>query len=449
MTQAPPINPNAIPKRPPPLIELGDRFFGPGPLQHGFMSPTGATWTPNLTVFGTDHSAFQAYRNPATGPGETRSEWANRLDLYINLQLTGTERVLVGFRPFDNGQFARPGLAHYTGYDFGPGGADGWVWGFRAEPTTCFFEGDLGQLFPMLDPIGTTPWDIGFSVGRQPLLYQEGMLIDDDLDCIGITRNTMLPAGSSNMQVTLVWGWDQINANDGIDHGDHNLIGAFINADIKPSTWNLDLVYVNGNNGLSDGLYGGISAAQRIWKINSTFRVLGSLPLGHSTVIGSPLSAYGDGASAVGGGVLLFSELSYTIPRTTDLVYLDSFWGIDRFTSAARGPDRGGPLGRVGILFAEQPIGRFGSALSSDPERAVGFALGYQKFIDPGRRQQVTLELGARINTTDETHGAVAAGALYQQAFGQRIVLQLMTFFALNEAKAPGYGARAEVRYEF
>src|SRR5439155_18133502 len=101
-----------------------------------------------------------------------------------------------------------------------------------------------------------------------------------------------------------------------------------------------------------------------------------SQALGTPTDPADPISKFGNGASLVANGVLLFSEVSYTLPGTNDLLYLDGFWGIDRFTSASRGPDRGGPLGRVGILYAAQPIGRFAGALSSNPERAVGFALG-------------------------------------------------------------------------
>ena len=246
--------------------------------------------------------------------------------------------------------------------------------------------------------------DIGFSIGRQPLLYQDGLLIDDDIDAIGITRNTFLPRGGTNLQITAIYGWDQINRGDGINRGDHALAGLFFNADFKPTTYNLDLVYVDGRGEDPDGAYLGLSAARRFGKLNTTFHILASHVLGsYSKGPDNSLSVFGNGSSAVGNGVLLFNEISYTIPASNDLVYLDAFWGIDRFTSAARGPDRGGPLGRVGILFAEQPIGRFGSALSSNPERAVGFALGYQKFIDPARRQQIILEAGGRIGTGEES----------------------------------------------
>ena len=451
---APDLNPGVVPPRPPPLIELGDKFFGAGPLQKGIELPTGAVWMPNLTVFGTYRTAFQAFHDPMAQSGsfadKTRSEWANRLDLFVNLQLSGTERILLGFRPFDNGVFARPALAKYTGYQFGPDGTEGWLYKFDATPTTAFFEGDLGQIFPDLDPLGTRPLDIGFSIGRQPLLYQDGLFIDDDIDAVGITRNTFLPRGGSNAQVTAIYGWDQINRGDGIDHNDHALLGLFFNADFQPTTWDLDIAYVNGHGADPDGVYGALSATQRIGVLNTTFRLLGSKALGrNSSGSSGSLSNFGNGSPSVANGVLLFSELSYTLPFSNDLVYLDSYWGIDRFTSAARGPDRGGVLGRVGILFAEQPIGRYGSALRSDPERSIGFALGYQKFLDPDRRQQLILETGGRIGTGDNPAGALAAGARYQHAFGQHTVLQLDSFVAVNEGKGIGYGGRVELRFEF
>src|SRR5207249_4408871 len=105
--------------------------------------------------------------------------------------------------------------------------------------------------------------------------------------------------------------------------------------------------------------------------------------------------------------------------------------------------------GRVGILYAAQPIGRFAGALSSNPERAVGFALGYQKFLDPPRRKQLILELGARDSTDPDGVGAIATGARYAQAFGQHFILQLDTFAVLNEGEGLGYGGRIELRVEF
>lgn len=448
-------NPSKIPVRPAPLIELGNPFFGTGNIDKGVELPTGAVWAPTFIVFGTYQSVFQSFTNSAEelkNPKDPRSEWANRLDLYGNLTLTATERLVIGIRPFDDGQFAKPQLARYSGWNFTPtDGQEGFVDKFNGRITTLFFEGDIGQIFPNFDPYNTKQLDIGFSIGRQPFRYQDGMFIDCDLDAVGVTRNTFLPKGGSNLQITAIYAWSQIRRNDGIDHRDPGLIGLFINADFPKTTWNLDTAYVLGDGNHGDGAYAALSATQQIGPINTTFRVLGSKALERDAPTGNyaPLSADGNGSTAVGSGALLDAELSYTVPYSKNLIYLDAYWGINRYTSAARGPDRGGVLGRVGILFAEQPIGRYGSALSSDPERSFGAALGYQIFLDPSQRRQLVLEIGGRAATDGSPTDAAAAGARYQQAFGQHMVLQLDAFAALNDAKEVGYGGRVEFRFEF
>jgi len=459
----------SFPPRPAPIVELGNPFFGTGKINYAYTLPTGEVITPTFIVFGTYRTAFQAFENPgknqnlSSGEHSPTAEWANRLDLYGNLQLSGTERILVGFRPLDDGTFAHPAKARYTGYDFNPtGGQQGWVDDvFNARATTLFFEGDLGQMFPKLDPFDSKQLDIGFSVGRQPLLYQDGIFLDDDVDCLAVTRNTIIPTGSQNLQITGVYGWSQINRGDGINHDDPALLGLFFNYDAGPTTWNLDTAYVVGETGISrdqfgndvrhgSGFYAALSATQRIGEINTTFRALWSRAMESNPPIGtSALSSDGYGTSAIANGVLLFTESSWTVTSTKDLLYADGYWGIDRFTSVSRGPDRGGPLGRIGILFAEQPIGRYGSALSSNPERSVGGILGYQKFIDAAQRQQLILEVGARLPTDEAHNNAAAAGARFQQAFGQHFVLQLDAFGGYYEARGFGYGGRTELRVEF
>src|SRR5882724_3792521 len=56
-----PLMKEGFPERPPPLIEWGDRFLGPGNLQRGFTLPTGANWTPSLWVYGDFRTAVQTF----------------------------------------------------------------------------------------------------------------------------------------------------------------------------------------------------------------------------------------------------------------------------------------------------------------------------------------------------------------------------------------------------
>ena len=48
-----------FPKRPKPILELGDDFLGPGNIGKGWELATGAVWQPSVVVFGTYRTAMQ------------------------------------------------------------------------------------------------------------------------------------------------------------------------------------------------------------------------------------------------------------------------------------------------------------------------------------------------------------------------------------------------------
>ena len=410
-----------------PLLEVGPPLLGTGRIGPGLELPTGAVWQPQLVVFGTFRSAAQAFHNGE----DTFAEWANRLDLFANLQLSGTERLLAGIRPLDD-----DGV--FTGYYHKPDDAelDGFEDGTSAELSTLFFEGDLGEIFPAADPADRRNLDLGFSVGRQPLLYQEGLLIDDDIDAVGLIRNTLLPVGGSDLQATVLWGWNEVHRGNNQQGQDTNLFGLFTQADFPKSTVNLDLVYVLDDAGSDDGAFFGASAVQRIGHFNTAFRLVGS-------------QATEQESAAVRDGLVAFTEISWTPPWGHDLVYVNGYVGIDDYTSAARGPATGGPLGRTGLLFAAVGLGRYGSPLDNSPGDSVGAAIGYQAFLDHEARRQLVVELGGRVGTDADIDDAVALGARFQQAIGQRYILQLDAFTGLRESRDPLVGGRVEFRVEF
>ena len=85
-----------LPERTPPIIEIGPDFLGTGNIPEGIELPTGAVWTPALWIFGNYRTAINFFDN---GADPEVLEWANRLDLFANLQLSGTERLLLGSEP--------------------------------------------------------------------------------------------------------------------------------------------------------------------------------------------------------------------------------------------------------------------------------------------------------------------------------------------------------------
>lgn len=417
-----------FPERPRPLIEWGEPFLGPGHVSKVVRLPTGAVWHPAFWMFGNYRTAVQTFDN-----GATRStEWANSLDLYGNLRLAATERILVGIRPLErNGRF--------TGYNFEPGTRRGFQEDFSEnslQVRTLFFEGELGELFPRLDRNDRIPLDYGISVGRQPLRLQDGLLVEDDsIDMVAITKNSVLPQGGSTLRISALFGWNELERNDNLEDTSAYLAGLNAAADFPRSTYEADLLYVVSQNG-TDGFYAGLGQTRRFGKLNSVLRVVQSASVERES-------------ARVRTGTLLFGELSYTPSYGDDLVYLNGFWGIDDFSSAVRSPTAGGSLGRVGILFSAVGLGNYGSALGSTAERSVGGAMGYQMFFGPTKRQQLILELGGR-NATDNTSPAAGAiGARYQHAFGRRVVVVLDAFGGLRENSAEPFGGRFEVLVKF
>jgi len=231
-----------FPERPKPILELGEPLLESGTLTHGFKLPTGAVWQPSFIVWGTYRTALQTFGNDI----DLVSEWANRFDLFGNLYLTFTERIVIGIRPLDN-------RGKFTGYTFTApdtliSNGRGFEEEFNGILRTLFFEGDFGELFPFLDKEDKRGLDFGLSVGRQPIRFQDGMLIDDNLDALGISKINIKPPGMVNYRTTLIWGWNEINrSNLPFDDNSASLFGWFNEIDWRASTVAFDVIYINAS----------------------------------------------------------------------------------------------------------------------------------------------------------------------------------------------------------
>ena len=420
---------DALPARARPLFEIGPALLGTGPLDPGIELPTGAVWQPALWVFGQYRTAVDVYKN---GDDTEVQEWANRLDLFANLRLSGTERVLVGFSPLRDGD-------RFSGYHRRPESRRGFDDEFSGEPTALFFEGELGEIFPDADPFDAGGLDLGFTVGRQQLLFQEGLLINDTVDAVALTRDTIITKGLSvDTRLTGLYGWGNIHRSDNRRDDAAELFGVFSETDLQRSTVAIDAIYVTGGNDAgagTDGLFLGVGSTQRFGKLNTAFRLAQSVALD-------------DGSAAVDTGTLLLAELSADPLGNNDVLYANGAWAAGRFTSAARDPTAGGPLGPVGILFASAGLGDYGTALNNRADDVVAGAVGYQMFFNEERTQVVT-EIGGRVATDRSERDAVAVGLRLQQAIGERYVVQADGFVSREEARDIGYGARTEFLVRF
>ena len=413
-----------FPERPKPPIELGDHFLGTGTLSPGFELPTGAIWQPALIAFGTWRNAVQTFDDGT----DVETEFRTRMDLFFNLRLSGSERVVVGIRPFDeNGEFTRYVLE---------GGESGFHDVLDAGIESLFFEGDFGEIFPNLSLEDFKRTDYGFSFGRQPLVFQEGFVLGDSIDSVGVTRNTLLPKGTANFRTTYLVAWDSIHRN-GIEDEEAMLFGVLTSTDFRGSTVDLDAVYLASDAGLGDQLVLGASAVQRFGRFNSTFRLVGSAGLD-------------DFSGAVGDGGIFTSEFSWTPHHTENFVYVNAFVAVDDFSPAARAPGTGGPLSTLGIGFSGSGLG-YSGPLSSVASDVAGAVFGYQR-ISPDLRSQWIFELGSRVGISSSVRDSVAGTIRWQKALRQHYVFVLDGFggwidsFQGNDSI---YGIRVELLTKF
>ena len=459
-----------FPRRPKPLLELGPPFLGTGRIGRGFTLPGGAVWTPSFQAFGTFRSGLVAVDDGTT----RRSQWANRLDLFGNLSLSGTERVVFGLRPTH--QRDPLGALRFTGYASAAPGAGALSNQFNLDWNTVshlFFEGDFGELFPNLDPDDRHGLDFGVAVGRQPIRFQEGLLVNDFIDAVGVTRNNLRPGGTVNLRFTGLYGWNNVNrhalgsafgfpglASGNVRDDGAHLFGGFTEIDWRSTTTAFDVLYVRGGRladavahaPAGDGLYTGVSFVGRPGSgaFNTSLRLLASLPVGREAAanLSSNLSPLDDPASR---GALVFSEVSWTPHRSYDFFYANGFYAHDTYRAAALDILIPGPLARAGILFAGSGLGDLpgagGAALSSAASDVAGGAFGHQMFFADTRRQ-LLFEAAGRYSTAacpsllavcDDAY-AVAGGVRFQQAVGRRGVLVLDAFVARDRLRGLSIG---------
>lgn len=422
-----PLEQGDVLRQPRPLLELGDPLLATGPIRKGITLPTGAVWQPSLVVWGTYRTAVQDVYNGS----DHVAEWANRYDLFANLYLTQTERIVLVKRLLDDPR-------DFTGYSIAqPSGTQNAFhnhFNLTYEPDSLFFEGDIGELLPFLDPRDRYGLDYGISVGRQVLNFQGGLLINDNVDALGISRINLKPPTANNWRIAFVWGWNELNRRNLPKESDAQLLGLFHEVEWRESTVEADLVYVmDRDTNTGEGLYTGIGATQRLGGINTTFRLVNSEPFGSHTV-------HND------SGFILFTQLSWTPHASENLVYANGFKGINDFRSASRDPGAGGPLGQVGILFESAGMGRYGAPINNTADDAIGGALGYQMFFDHTRTQLV-LEVGGRYAANDLGQRAAGGVARYQVAIGKHMILRLDGYTVYDDNRASATTKKDQFRY--
>lgn len=449
------IGPQPIMPRPPLVVEYPEKFLGVEPIQRGIELPTGAVWRPTVWIFGQNRFGM-SYRDDQGGLNF--GSFVNRLNLFGQVNLTGTEHFVMQLRPFDSEEgrpllFGRQYTSGFwkdlTGSPLGDSISE--LDRFNGDINTAYFEGQLDEILPVLDPYDHRFLDYGFSVGRQPLALQRGLMVNEDMvDAVTLTRDTTFGGPILDSRVTGIFAWNRVSRVAPRQNTDAKLWILSTETEFKFNTLFADLAFVDDpRDANGDLLVFGISSTQRLVgyhnTYNSRFHFLASWPTeGERTrtrFMGSP-------GNVSGQGELFFSQISMTPHATEDLIYWNTFVAIDQFTSVARAP-QAGPLGDTGLLFAAAGLGAYGPPLATVANSSVGTAIGYQMFFD-SKEQQIIYEFGGRTGGKGSDDSEIAGAVQYQRAIGQNWIWLVTGFLSgRNNTKGISTGLRSEIQLFF
>jgi hypothetical protein len=427
---------------PRPMLELGRPIYQGGPYEApgtwlGAKNPVDQAFS----IYGDLRTALAYIDDGAT----ERKVLAARLNLDVDWKLTGTERLHAFFRPIDNG-------TQFTGCEriAGEGKCEGH---FDLKPETLFFEGDMGAM--LAGARGRyTSFDLPFAVGKIPLLFQNGIWLEDAFNGLAFTlpaRNSRL-LDISNMDVTFFAGFANVDSGGVRDaagkvaNGEADVYGITTFIEANRGYWELGYAYTYGeaDKGFDDQSYHNITAAftRRYggWLSNSV-RVIHNF--GQQREPGRRQTA---------DGTLLLIENSFISHKPLTLVpYVNFFAGFDRPQSVARDPGAGGILKNVGINFETDGLTGF-PKLDDQANNTAGGAIGIQYLFD--LQKQIVFEIATVQTLKEATERAVpgpqsAIGVRYQHNIDKAWLFRADAMIASRAQLDDVGGVRIELRRKF
>ncbi|MEQ1826587.1 MAG: hypothetical protein ABL921_11605 [Pirellula sp.] len=389
--------------------------------------------TPSFLVYGDYRTAVGIHRNN----GERVRNWAQRLNLDMDLRLTGTERFHMFTGPLDhNGRFTR--------IDFSDGDPK-----FERELDfqldTAFFEGDLGAMTGGW--MGTdAPFDLPFTCGLVPLLYQNGIWMEDAIAgfAVGSPWRHNRALNWANFDATFFAGFNQVTSP--AFQNDNNAAAVFGTAwfvEAYSGYIEMDYAYLDDLDGGGRSYHNAAVAYTRRYfgRISNSVRLIGN--------IGQ--SGPADARSA-DGGLLLFENSLISSQPSTLVPYWNFFVGSGRPQSVARAGNAGGILRNTGINFESDALTGY-PTLNATGSNAYGGAIGVN-LLSADFRQQWIVEFASLDTYGDPLLSAAAGpeyalGTRYQRALNNRSIWRIDFMNGWLDDAPDIFGTRTEFRWKF
>jgi len=418
-----------------PALEWGLPLYLNGPIPR---SGTGLGLTnltqPKFYVYGDFRTAVAQNKNV----GNEETIWASRLNLEFDFWLTGTERFHMFWGPLDKrNQFTNVTIdgGDIEFNDF----FDGW----DERTDTLFFEGDLGYLLGGFQN-DYASFDMPFAVGLIPLLFQNGIWIEDAFVGAAITVPARNHPGLdwSNFDTTFFFGFDEITNNQAFN-GDNeaaNLVGFTTFIESRGGYIEAGYAFVDDGENLGRSFHS-IGASY-------TRRYLGLLSNSVRVLVNTGQS--GPQNSRQADGVLLLMENSFLTRNPYNVIpYANFFAGYGTPRSAAR---LQGPLKNTGINFESDLLTGF-PILDDTGNNTYGAAIGVD-LLGGSFEQQLILEFAA-LQVFDEPASRVAVGdqyavgARYQKPLNNSLIFRADVMHGWLDNSDDIFGGRIELRKKF
>jgi hypothetical protein len=422
------------PPRPP--IELGRQQYTSGAYDEsstflGELNPL----LPGLAIYGDWRTAIAYNQNN----GKDIAQVATRLNIDIDLKITGTERIHAFFTPIqDNAKFTR--------YEFGGSGADEDVtFEIDRNPQTLFLEGDFGSLYSGFSG-SEASFDLPFTVGLYPLFLQNGIWANDAIlgGAISLPAKNSAALGLANFDITLFAAFDNVD-NKGIigagegDNDNANLYGVTAFIDAFDGYVEAGYAVIDGRDGREGLLTHFLTAAYTKRYYNT---------VSNSTRL---FANFGDDPSGESDGFAIISENSLitSLPSTL-LPYANFFAGFGNPEPLVDG-NGAGILKNVGINFETDALTGY-PKLDDTAADAWGGAIGLQYLFNLD--QQLVFEVAMvqpfGSDGTGVENAQYGIGIRYQIPIDRAWLFRAdATYQIIEDADDDNFGVRAEMRRKF
>jgi hypothetical protein len=424
----------SVVEAPRPPVELGRQQYTSGQYDpsntfFGELNPL----LPGLAIYG-DWRTAVAYNS---NNGKDIAQIATRLNIDVDLKITGTERIHAFFTPLQKN-------AKFTRYEFGGGDGDGRFSGeFDPNPQTLFFEGDLGSIVSGFSG-SEAGFDLPFTVGLFPLFLQNGIWANDAIlgGAVTIPAKNSAKLGLPNYDVTFFAAGDNVD-NAGLlgaqQNSNANLFGVTTFVDAFHGYVEAGYAVIQGKDDLVDG--------QTTHFLTAAYSRRYANTLSNSTRL---FANFGDGKNDEGFAIISENSLITGSPATV-IPYFNFFLGFDNPQPLVDG-NGAGILKNVGINFETDALTGY-PKLDDSGSNAYGGALGVIFLFGADLGQQLVFEVATVQPFEDDGIGArdpqYGFGVRYQIALTRAWLLRADATYQIAEGAEDNFGVRLELRRKF